>query len=53
MSGSDEGAGAFSYVDIESRVPAGQPLRTIEGILDDVLISVNAEFERLYQCTGR
>jgi len=32
MRGSDEGSGAlFSYVDLEARVPARHPLRTIRG----------------------
>ena len=43
----------FSYVDLESRVPAKHPLRTIKGIVDDVLVSLDAEFERLYEGTGR
>ena len=54
MRGSDERSGSlFSYVDIESRVPAKHPLRTIKGIVDDVLVSLDAEFESLYEGTGR
>jgi transposase len=43
----------FSYVDLEQRVPARHPLRVIKGIVDDVLASLDAEFERLYEGTGR
>ena len=54
MRGPDERSGSlFSYVDLESRVPAKHPLRTIKGIVDDVLVSLDAEFERLYEGTGR
>ena len=54
MRGSDVGSGSlFSYVDLESRVPAKHPLRVIKAIVDDVLVSLDAEFERLYEGTGR
>lgn len=54
MRGSDETSGSlFSYVDLESRVPAKHPLRVIKAIVDDVLLSLDAEFERLYEGTGR
>ena len=54
MRGSDATSGSlFSYVDLESRVPAKHPLRTIKSIVDDVLVSLDAEFERLYEGTGR
>ena len=43
----------FSYVDLEERVPAKHPLRVIKDIVDDVLVSLDAEFERLYEGTGR
>jgi transposase len=50
MRGSDERWGSLcSYVDIESRVPAKHPLRTIKRIVDDVLVSL----DRLYEGTGR
>lgn len=39
MRGSDATSGSlFSYVDLESRVPAKHPLRVIKGIVDDVLV---------------
>jgi transposase len=54
MRGSDARSGSlFSYVDMEDRVPAKHPLRTIKSIVDDVLVSLDAEFERLYEGTGR
>lgn len=54
MRGSDVRSGSlFSYVDIEQRVPAKHPLRLIKAIVDDVLIALDAEFERLYEGTGR
>ncbi len=54
MRGSDASFGSlFSYVDLESRVPARHPLRIIKAIDDDVLVSLDAEFEQLYESTGR
>src|SRR5512136_1310404 len=54
MRGSDAGSGSlFSYVDLESRVPTMHPLRVIKGIVDEVLASLDAAFERLYEGTGR
>jgi transposase len=54
MRGSDERSGSvFSYVDIESRAPAKHTLRTIKGIVDDVLVPLDAKFDRLCEGTGR
>ncbi len=54
MRGSDRTSGSlFSYVDIEERVPAKHPLRTIRAIVNEVFASLDAEFERLYEGTGR
>jgi transposase len=54
MRGSDATSGSlFSYVDLEERVPAKHPLRTIRCIVNDALRSLDAEFERLYEGTGR
>ena len=54
MRGSDRTSGSlFSYVDLEARVPAQHPLRVIKAIVEDVLGSLDAEFERLYEGTGR
>ena len=54
MRGDDRSSGRlFSYVDIEDRVPADHPLRTIRGIVNDVLAGLSGEFEALYSHTGR
>jgi transposase len=54
MRGSDQRSGTlFSYVDLEQRVPVVHPLRTIRSIVNDVLDSLDAAFERLYEGTGR
>jgi transposase len=54
MRGSDHtSASLFSYVDLEARIPARHPLRTIREIVNEVLASLDAEFGRLYEGTGR
>jgi transposase len=54
MRGSDQRSGElFSYVDIEARVPSRHPLRAIRGIVNDVLASLDEEFDKLYADTGR
>jgi transposase len=48
------GVGAlFSYVDMEARVPATHPLRTIRTIVNEVLTALDTEFEALYEGIGR
>jgi transposase len=54
MRGSDRRTGSlFSYVDLEDRVPAKHPLRLIRGIVDDVLVALDAEFGKIYAAGGR
>jgi transposase len=54
MRGGDGSSGnLFSYVDLEARVPADHPLRTIRGIVNDILVSLSPDFEGLYSRTGR
>jgi transposase len=54
MRGSDQQSGdLFSYVDIEARVPARHPLRAIRTIVNEVLASLDGEFDKLYADTGR
>jgi transposase len=54
MRGSDKTSGSlFSYVDLETRVPQSHPLRVIRGIVNEVLASLDSEFERLYEGRGR
>ena len=54
MRGSDEMTGSmFSYVDIEARIPANHPIRTIRRIVNDVLAGLDAEFTAMYSGIGR
>jgi len=54
MRGTDETIGKlFSYIDVEDRVPAKHPLRSIRGIVNDVLVSLSSEFAAMYSRTGR
>jgi transposase len=54
MRGSDETSGSlFSYVDLEERIPARQPLRKIRQVVNDALVSLDAEFAALYADFGR
>ena len=54
MRGSDAKSGSlFSYVDLEKRVPAKHPLRVIKSIVDEVLVSLDGDFAKLYEGTGR
>lgn len=48
----DQG-GMFSYVNPESRIPAGHPIRKIRELVRDVLKSMNGTFARLYSREGR
>jgi transposase/IS5 family transposase len=54
MRGSDQQSGAlFSYVDLEERIPATHPLRTIRSIINSALAALDAEFAALYSTEGR
>ncbi len=54
MRGADEASGSlFSYVDLEERVPARHPLRTIRRVVNDALASLDGAFEVLYADCGR
>ena len=54
MRGTDETMGSlFSYVDLEERIPARHPLRKVRQIVNDALVSLDAEFDRLYAVEGR
>jgi len=54
MRGADEASGSLlSYVDLETRIPARHPLRTIRQVVNDALASLDAEFEALYTDFGR
>jgi transposase len=44
---------AFSYIPLESRVPADHPLRRIRDLVEDVLKGLNRKLDGLYSRTGR
>ena len=54
MRGTDVGQdGMFSYVSLESRVPAAHPLRRVRLLLDEALKSMSRDFDRVYAQEGR
>jgi transposase len=54
MRGQDDRSGAlFSYVDLESRVPGGHPLRRIRTIVNQALLALSVDFDQLYGRIGR
>jgi len=54
MRGTDlQQGGMFSYVSLESRVPASHPLRGIKELLDEALSSMSRDFDRVYAGEGR
>jgi transposase len=54
MRGLDSRAGAlFSYVDLESRIPLGHPLRGIRSIVNATLAELSPVFSKLYAPLGR
>ncbi len=54
MRGTDRQEGSlFSYVNLETRVPANHPLRPIRTMVDEALKGLDAEFERMYAGEGR
>lgn len=54
MRGSDESTGAlFSYVDLESRVRVGHPLRAIRELVNAALAALGSDFRALYSGLGR
>lgn len=54
MRGSDERSGSlFSYVDLETRVPQGHPLRVIRALVNAALSELSGDFAALYAPQGR
>jgi transposase len=54
MGGADvQQDGMFSYISLESRVPASHPLRGIKVLLDEALKSMSRDVERVYAREGR
>ena len=43
----------FSYVSPEQRIPKDHPLRAIRALVDEVLVDMSREFDRLYATIGR
>lgn len=54
MRGADvQQGGLFSYVSVESRIPANHPLRAVRSLLDEALASMSRDFDRVYAEGGR
>src|SRR5437764_14008303 len=54
MRGKDQRSeGFFSYVRLETRIPADHPLRPIREIVDEALRKLSPAFSRLYAREGR
>jgi len=43
----------FSYISLEQRVPKDHPLRPIRKMVDEILVGLSPQFEKLYSKTGR
>jgi transposase len=43
----------FSYISPEARVPQDHPLRVIRQVVDQILVELSPEFDRLYSRVGR
>ena len=54
MRGTEESSGTlFSHVDLVARIPARHPLGRIRQVVNDALVSFDADFEELYTDFGR
>lgn len=54
MRGADvQQGGLFSYVSVESRIPANHPLRAVPALLDEALAAMSRDFDRVYAEDGR
>ena len=54
MRGEDRTSGAlFSYVDVEGRIPAKHPLRTMRRLTNAALAELDPRFSALYEAVGR
>lgn len=54
MRGTDDAARSlFSYADLEEHIPASHPLRKVRQVVNDALVSLDADFDRLYSAEGR
>ena len=43
----------FSYISAEKRVPKEHPLRPLRRMVDEILVSMNKDFEQMYSGVGR
>ena len=43
----------FSYVSVKDRIPADHPLRTIPGLVQEIITALSPRFEALYARHGR
>src|SRR5262245_31271131 len=43
----------FSYISAEKRVPKEHPLRPLREMVDEILATMNGDFEQMYSRTGR
>jgi transposase len=43
----------FSYIPLEMRVPQNHPLRRMKEIVDEMLMNMSKDFDKLYSHTGR
>jgi transposase len=46
-------AAMFSYITLEQRIPADHPARAIRALVDQALLKLDGDFDRLYSDTGR
>ena len=54
MRGNEKQQGSlFSYVDLESRIPATHPLRSMRQLVDKALAGLNKDFDEMYASGGR
>ena len=54
MRGEDQRSeGFFSYVRLETRIPADHPLRAIRELVDQALAELSRAFDKLYAREGR
>jgi transposase len=54
MRGEDERSeGLFSYVRLDTRIPADHPLRAVRALVDEALTRLSRDFNKLYARAGR
>ena len=46
-------SGFFSYVDLESRIPAARLIRNVRDIVDAALLEMDSAFDEMYSRSGR